>query len=419
MISEVSVLSSKKIQAIFDYFMITVGSFIAAIGLALFNIESDVVPGGVTGLSMTINFICSSLTVGQLIVILNVPLFIWGIVELGGAFGIRTFYGFFSNAFFIDLLRGDIPGVGWLRLQESETIQYLLKTDFFFFIFIGSVFIGIGLGLVFKFKGTTAGTEIVCAILKKRFGISPGISMMAVDFFVIAIATVVLYQKGEGDVPAVALAFYALISLYLSSWLIDRVVYGFDYAKKMMIFSTKTDEISEFIMKCLDRGVTSFYARGMYTKRDKDVLMTIVSPRDARELTPRIRELDPNAFLIVENVHEVLGEGFRSREEVDLKFLKSVQKREAAEAASKAAQAAIRAELAAQIADQKASEAREEAEKSADLPGVDFIREKVQNAEEAALEAAKLAKKAREHAIELEAAASSIEQCLDEADIQS
>lgn len=172
-------------------------------------------------------------------------------------------------------------------------------------------------------------------------------------------------------------------------------------------------------MKRLDRGVTSFYARGMYTKRDKDVLMTIVSPRDARELTPRIRELDPNAFLIVENVHEVLGEGFRSREEVDLKFLKSVQKREAAEAASKAAQAAIRAELAAQIADQKASEAREEAEKSADLPGVDFIREKVQNAEEAALEAAKLAKKAREHAIELEAAASSIEQCLDEADIQS
>ena len=103
--------------------MITLGSFISAIGLALFNIEADVVPGGVTGLSMTINFVFDYLTVGQLIILLNIPLFIWGVVELGSAFGIRTFYGFFSNAFFIDLLRGDVPGFRWLHLQDSATIQ--------------------------------------------------------------------------------------------------------------------------------------------------------------------------------------------------------------------------------------------------------------------------------------------------------
>lgn len=406
-------LSSKKIQVIFDYLMITLGSFVAAVGLALFNIESNVVPGGVTGISMTINFICSYLTVGQLIIILNIPLFIWGIAELGGAFGVRTFYGFFSNAFFIDLLRGDVPGVRWLRLQETETIQFLLKTDFFFFIFIGSIFIGIGLGLVFKFKGTTAGTEIVCAILKKRFGISPGVSMMTVDFFVIAFATLVLYQKGESEVPAVALAFYALISLYLSSWLIDRVVYGFDYAKKIIIFSTKVDEISDYIMQRLDRGVTSFYARGMYTKKDKNVLMTVVSPRDARELAPRIRELDPNAFLIVENVHEVLGEGFRTREEVDLKFLHNVQKREAAEAAAKAAQAAIRAELAAQIADEEAISARAiAAGASADREAAAAAQAQADCAESRAQAAREDAQKARRHAVELEAVASSIEQCI-------
>ena len=406
-------LLSKKIQVVFDYFMITLGSVISAIGLALFNIEADVVPGGVTGLSMTINFVFDYLTVGQLIILLNIPLFIWGVVELGSAFGIRTFYGFFSNAFFIDLLRGDVPGFRWLHLQDSATIQYLLTHDFFFFIFIGSLFIGIGLGLVFKFKGTTAGTEIVCAILKKRFGISPGLSMMIVDFFVIAIATVVLYQKGTTEIPAIALAFYALISLYLSSWLIDLVVYGFDYAKKIIIFSTKVDEISDFIMKHLDRGVTSFYARGMYTKKDKDVLMTVVSPRDARELAPHIRELDPNAFLIVENVHEVLGEGFRSREEVDLKFLKNVQKREAAEAAAQAAQAAIRAELAAQIADKKALDARAIADSATTDHEAAVAKADAENAESQAIAAREDAQKAREHAVELEAVASSIEQCID------
>lgn len=405
-------LLSQKLQVIVDYAMITLGSFVAAIGLGLFMVEADVVPGGVTGISMTINFIFpNGPSVGALIWILNVPLFIWGIVELGNAFGLRTFYGFSTNAFFIDLLRGDVPYFEWLDLQNTNTIQYMLKEDFFFFILLGSIFTGIGLGLVFKFKGTTAGTEIVSAILKKRFGIAPGVSMICVDFFVITAATVVLMQRDVNIAPPIVLAAYALFSLYLSSVLLDRVVYGFDYAKNMMIFSSKTKEISDYIIKNLDRGVTAFYARGVFTNQDREVLMTIVSPSDARALAPYIRKVDPNAFIALSNVHEVLGEGFRSREEIDLKFVQRVKKREAEDAAREAAEQAIQAELAAKAAAAKVLEARKLVEDKQTQPNND-AHTNLLEAEQAAEQAAQAAKAAHDHALELATEASSIEDCI-------
>ncbi|MCL2325392.1 MAG: YitT family protein [Proteobacteria bacterium] len=346
-------LLSKRKRVIFDYVMITLGSLIAAIGLGVFMVEAAVVPGGVTGISMTINFVWPTLSVGALIWILNFPLFLWGIRELGGSFAFRTLYGFSTNAFFIDLLRGDIPGFNWLQLQNTVAIQYMLQNDFFFFILLGSVFVGVGLGLVFKFKATTAGTEIVSAILKKRFGIKPGMSIMFVDFFVIAAATIVLYVQNATTVPALVLAAYALFSLYLSSIILDRIVYGFDYAKSMMIMSEKNGEIADFIIRHLDRGVTALYARGLFTNQDREVLMAVVSQSDARELSPKIRAIDPNAFVILSNVHEVLGEGFRTREEVDIKFLKSAE-HEAEKPAAEAAKVDTPAEDAENLADAEA-----------------------------------------------------------------
>ena len=321
--------------------MITIGSLISAIGLGLFLVEANVVPGGVTGISMAINFVWDGISVGTLILLLNIPLFIWGVKELGNAFGIRTLYGFVTNSLFIDMFRGELFKFikadwwtfhGW-ALQETDTIQYMMKNDFFFFMLVGTFLVGIGLGLIFKFKGTTAGTEIVCAIFKKKFGIKPGVSMLAVDFVVISIATVILYLNPQSDIPVLVLALYALASLYGQSFFLDRVIYGFDYAKNMMIMSSKNEEISKYIMEKLDRGVTAFYARGLYTNKDREVLMTIVSPNDARDLMPKeIKKLDPNAFVILSNVHEVIGEGFRSREEVELKFIKSIEIKEAIQA---------------------------------------------------------------------------------------
>ena len=179
----------------------------------------------------------------------------------------------------------------------------------------------------------------------------------------------------------------------------------------MMILSNKNEEISDYIIKHLDRGVTAFYARGMYTKQDKEVLMTIVSPSDARVLAPHIRELDPNAFLILSNVHEVIGEGFRSREEVDLKLIRKI--RNAEEEAAKAAQQAIRAEIAAQEAQAQAEKAREFANQYGTHHHDENAHNDAKTAEQAAIEAKNAAKLARAHAIRLENAASSIESCVD------
>ena len=402
--------------------MITLGSLISAIGLGVFLVEANVVPGGVTGISMAINFLWDGISVGTWILILNVPLFIWGVLELGNAFGVRTLYGFGSNAIFIDLFRGEFLQYGFLHnffdpetlfhgwaLQNTETIYHMHHNDFFFFMAVGTVLVGIGLGLIFKFKGTTAGTEIVCAILKKRFGFKPGMSMLVVDFFVIAAATVVLFYSPKSEIPVLVLMMYALASLFFQSIILDHVVYGFDYAKNIMIMSSKNREISQYIMEKLDRGVTAFYARGLYTNKDREVLMTIVSPNDARALEPEIRKLDPNAFVILSNVHEVLGEGFRSREDVDLKFLKNVEKREAEEAAASAAHLAIQAEIAAQVADADAAKARE----FAATVGEDHDAHKeARTATQRAEEARAAATKARERAIELENMASSIEECV-------
>ena len=147
----------------------------------------------------------------------------------------------------------------------------------------------------------------------------------------------------------------------------------------------------------------------MYTNQDKEVLLTVVGKNDARELTPFIKKIDPSAFIIQSSVNEVLGEGFRSREEVDLKFIKNVQKREAQQAAASAAQAAIRAEIDAQAAEKQAQAARA----IANEPNAQqHLHEKAIQAEIDAQAARMAAESARSHAVELENAASSIENCV-------
>ena len=143
-----------KRYPIVDYFFITIGSAMMAIGIGIFLVDARVVPGGASGLAMAIHYLSdNTIPVGMMIWVINIPLFIWGLKELGKRFGIRTFIGFTSSSFFIDFFRGDIPGFGHIKLQESKTVQDLLHNDFLFLILIGAALLGVGLGLIFKFKG--------------------------------------------------------------------------------------------------------------------------------------------------------------------------------------------------------------------------------------------------------------------------
>lgn len=304
-----------KKYPIIDYFAITIGSAFMALGIGVFLIDAKVVPGGVSGLAMAVHYLSGNkIPVGITIWLMNIPLFIWGIKELGKKFGARTFVGFTLSSLFIDLFRGDMPGFGFIRLQDSPAIQDLLHNDFLFLILIGAVLLGVGLGIIFKFKGSTAGSDIVAAIMQKKYGIKPGQAIMFTDFFVIAIAGVIIQLKGlSPDKPALTLTLYAVFLLFVSARIIDVVIDGFDYARMAYIISDKYDEISELIMTEFSRGITALKSRGLYKDVDREVLVAVVTLKELTTLTERVKEIDPDAFIIVNNVHEVLGKGFRRR----------------------------------------------------------------------------------------------------------
>jgi len=304
-----------KQNPLIDYIAITLGTAIMALGIGVFLVDARVVPGGVTGLSMALYYLTGgTVPIGLMIWVFNVPLFMWGVKELGKQFGVRTFFGFTLNSFFIDFFRGDIPGLNFIHLQNSDTINNLRQHDFLFLVVTGAALIGIGLGIVFKFRGSTAGTDIVAAIMKKRLGIKPGTAMMMIDFFVISIAGVIIEFKDlANERTAMTLTLYAFFLVFVSSRLVNAIIDGFDYARAAYIISDKHKEIGEAIMNKLSRGATALKARGLYKNIDREIIVTVVTLKELGALTTIIKEIDPNAFVTVNNVHEVLGEGFRIR----------------------------------------------------------------------------------------------------------
>jgi uncharacterized membrane-anchored protein YitT (DUF2179 family) len=302
-------------KAVRDYFFIAIGAAIMAIGIGVFLVDARVVPGGVSGLSMAVYYLTDgAFPIGVTIWFLNIPLFIWGVRELGPQFGSRTFFGFTLNSFFIDFFRGEIPGLDFIHLQNTQTIVQLQQNDFLFLILLGAALLGIGLGIVFKFRGSTGGSDIVAAIMQKRFGIKPGMAIMIIDFFVICLAGLIIELKDlGGERSAMTLTLYALFLLFVSGRLVDAIIDGFDYARTAFIISDKNDEIAEVIMNNFSRGATAIKARGLYRNVDREIIFTVVALRELGKLTNAIKQIDPHAFVTVNNVHEVLGEGFRKR----------------------------------------------------------------------------------------------------------
>lgn len=304
-----------NIKAFRDYTAIAIGSFLLASGISIFLVEARVIPGGVTGLGVAINYATHGyINIGVAVWLINIPLFIWGFKVLGKQFGIRTFFGFSITAFCIDLLRGQIPGLSFVRPFEHEAIQNMLTNDFPLFIIIGAVFVGIGLGVVFKFRGTTGGTDILAAIAQKKLGLKPGYVFMFTDFFIISFGGVVIHLTGiSPDKPALTLTLYAFVLLFGAAKLVDVIIEGFDYANSAIIISQKYDEISKKIMDKLSRGATALHGRGLYSNQEREVLYTVITRKEISLLTEIVKEIDPHAFIIINNVHEVLGQGFRPR----------------------------------------------------------------------------------------------------------
>ena len=279
-------VQEKWYKTVISYAGIALGVFFMAVSLNFFLEPNTIAPGGVTGLAIIIKKI-TGVPVYITNLVINIPLFIIGILTLGKAFGAKTLYATVALSFFLKI----VP-------YEVVTHDLLLASLF------GGVLSGIGLGIVFKFGGTTGGTDLAGAILNKFFPtLSTSGFMMSIDLCVVVIAGIANKK--------VETSLYSIIALYISVKVIDLVLEGIGYAKGCLIITDKPEEISEVLMRDLDRGVTLFKGKGMYSKKEKDVLLCAVNRSQFVRLKEIVGLVDKDAFVMVTEIFEVLGEGFK------------------------------------------------------------------------------------------------------------
>jgi uncharacterized membrane-anchored protein YitT (DUF2179 family) len=276
---------------LYEYAGLTIGSMIMSLGLVLFLIPGKIAPGGVSGIGIVLHHLFR-LPVGMVMLFFNIPLYFIGLKLLGKTFGVRTLYAFILVSLFTDFL-------GSIFHIPVPATEPLLASLF------GGIILGIGLGLVFRFKGTTGGSDIVGQFINKYTNISVGTGIMIVDFFVITFAGIAFRD--------INLALYGFISLYASSKVLDFILDGMDYARSFYIISEKKDEIIKVITEDMERGGTEILGRGFFTHAERNILYTVVTRKEVASLRQVVQQIDPRAFVIIANVHEVLGEGFRPR----------------------------------------------------------------------------------------------------------
>ena len=283
-------MKSKAKQLILSYLVFTVASDIYALGFDWCYAPNQIGFGGITGLAQVINAAVPVLSIGVLVIILNIPLFFLGWRLLGGHLLLSSLYAMFISSVFVDLMAAFIT---------FKPMDPMLAAIF------GGILVGLSLGLIFLQGATTGGTDLAARLLKLRLSWLPmGKLLMGVDLVVIAAAAVAF-----GNLSS---ALYGVVSLYISTVVMDMVLYGMDSAKVAYIISQRPEDISKGIFREMDRGVTILHGEGAYSGEEKRVLMCAFKQRQIVPLKHLVKEIDPTAFLIVCDAHEVLGDGFRS-----------------------------------------------------------------------------------------------------------
>ena len=271
-----------------DAIGILLGAVLSAVALNMFLIPNKIAAGGITGLAIVLHY-SFNLPVGMTSLALNIPLFLLGMKLFGKRYSVNTLYGAAVLSVAIDVLAPYVP---------------VLTYDTFLACLYGGVLDGIGLGLVFKFNGTTAGTDLGAAIINKLTGISIGQALLVVDFFVIVLAGCVF-----GNIE---LSLYALITLFVATQVLDLIQEGRSSARAFIIMTEHSDAIGAAIMAELGRGMTYINGRGGFTGQQREVVFCVVSMNEVSRLIDLIRRFDSQAFVIVTDAHDVMGEGFGS-----------------------------------------------------------------------------------------------------------
>lgn len=266
---------------------IILGCALFGLGFGMFLIPSDLNAGGLSGLSMVLVHFIGHGSVGTITALLNLPLFIIGGFKIGKKFLIGSLIGMVLSSTAIDLF----------TMLPAPQVDPLMGAIY------GGAICGVGLGMVFATGASTGGSDIIVRLLKKRWQHVPIGTINTVFDACVAILTGVVFMD-------ISRALYSGIAIFLCGQIIDAVVYRFDYSKVALIITKEHQAVAGKISHELDRGVTYLQGEGYYSHQEFKVILTAVKRHQIASLKQLVVDVDPNAFIIVQEAHQVLGDGF-------------------------------------------------------------------------------------------------------------
>ena len=279
-----------------DYIWIALGSVLYSLSFDWFYVPNQLGFGGLTALGMILNHLSPAIPIGTVVLVLNIPLFILGWRFLGGHTLVSSLFAMAATSVLVDLIAG---------VWTFPPMDPMLAAVF------GGVTLGISLGMIFSKGATTGGTDLIARLLKLPFAWLPiGRLIMAVDLSML-LAVSVAFRSMES-------AMYGIIALYISTVVMDAMLYGMDKSKVAYIITDHPRTMAAEIDKQLDRGTTFLHGEGSFSGADRLVLMCAFKQRQIVPLKALVHQMDPEAFIIVCDAHEVLGQGFRRYQKNDI-----------------------------------------------------------------------------------------------------
>lgn len=282
-------MKTKQIRReIRNYIVITCSAVIYAAGISLFLDPNNIAPGGLTGIAILLNRIIGIPT-GTLILLLNIPLVALGIWKFGWRFILSTFYAIVAISVATDILAP----------FDAVTQEPILAA------LTGGGLVAFALGMIFRCGATTGGVDIVVKLLRRKYPyLRTGSLFMMMDVAVAACSGIVFRD--------IEVALYAMIAIFVMSYIMDFVLYGGDEAKLIYIISDRPDEIAERILNEVDIGITYLRGEGGYSSQQKKVIMCVTKKQQVPEIEVVVKEEDPRAFMIITSASEIYGEGYKN-----------------------------------------------------------------------------------------------------------
>lgn len=277
-------------EIISDLLFFTAGGVIYAAAVLVFLSANKISPGGVTGIASVLNFL-TGFPIGTAVFLLNVPLLLLGFFKLGGIFIVKTTIGTFIMSAALDIGGAVFP---------------YFKLDIMLSAIFGGLLMGLGQSLFMLRGATTGGSDIVAVLINRKFPhMTVGRLILLADAAVVALSAAVYKNLESG--------LYSVVTLYAASKIIDIVIYGADRGKIVYAITGKPNKMSGEIMSLVGRGITVIDAKGAYTGAEKKMLMCTVRPNEVSAVCKIIRENDSEAFTVISDAGEVLGEGFKKK----------------------------------------------------------------------------------------------------------